>query len=98
MEKHFLSSENSFTKFLNTLCCEQCVFFIEKKCAHEKSVVREADKVDLAKAYEECYIDGWKETPPPISKAREAMLNGFKERAENIDKYFVCADYKKIID
>lgn len=94
MEEHFLTSEESLTNFLNTLCCKHCIFFIENKCTHENSVVREADKIDLAKAYEEACIDGWKATPAPVSVAREYMLNGFKERAEHIDEYFSCSDYR----
>jgi hypothetical protein len=93
MEEHFLKNERTLTAFLNTLCCNQCIFFKDKKCTEEKAVQHEIDKVALKECYEKMYIDQWKATPPPVSKAREEMLNGFKTRANDIDEYYVCDNY-----
>jgi len=86
--------DDEFTRFLNTLCCNQCIYLLMTNCTHDKSEKHDADKVKLEKAYEKGYVEGWQKTPPPVSKAREGMLNGFKTRSENINEYFVCTDYK----
>ena len=90
----FLKTEDSLTTFLNTLCCNHCVFLENGKCTEEGSSQHELDKAALKECYEKLYIDQWKATPPPVSKAREEMINGFKTGAENIEGSFVCDNYK----
>lgn len=94
MENSPLSSEPRFKSFLASLCCTTCKFFIEKKCTEVNAVENERNKVDLAKAYASEYYRGWKITPPPVSKAREDMLNDFKIRANDINNYFVCVKHE----
>jgi len=98
MDEHFLSSEKALTKFLNTLCCNQCIFFKDKYCAHEKAEKHEAEKVDLKIAYRKYYTKGWIATPEPVSDARRDMLNVFagacshmlsNKTTENFIKYII---------
>jgi hypothetical protein len=94
MEGHFLDNENSFESFLNTLNCNYCDFFKNKKCTHENAGKNEIEKLKTKKAYNDAYVDGWKDTPEPVSEARREMLNGFKERADDINNNFICDYYE----
>ena len=44
MKEHPLTNEKTFTKWLGTLSCNGCQFFIENKCTHEKAEENEQDK------------------------------------------------------
>ena len=44
MEQHPLTNEKTFTKWLSKLSCNGCLFFIDKKCTHEKAIENEEDK------------------------------------------------------
>lgn len=37
-------AETELTHWLNSFCCNNCVYFIEKKCTHENSEENEKDK------------------------------------------------------
>jgi hypothetical protein len=93
-EEYFLSSEKAFKTFLNTLCCNQCMFFINKKCVETNAEEHEKDKIELKNACEQTYYDGWKATPEPISDARRKMLNYNLEMSKNIDDHFLCDKYE----
>jgi hypothetical protein len=42
--EHPLKSEESFEKYLETLSCNGCFLFVNKKCTDEKSLEHEKDK------------------------------------------------------
>jgi len=94
MEGHFLDNENVFEEFLNTLNCNHCSFLKDKVCTHENAGKNEIEKHKAKKAFNDAYIDGWKDTPEPVSKSRREMLNGFKESADEINSVFVCEDHE----
>jgi hypothetical protein len=94
MEGHFLDNEKLFESFLNTLNCKYCSFFKNKKCTHENVGKNEIEKLKTKKAYNDAYVDGWKDTPEPVSEARREMLNWFKESADDIDNNFICDYYE----
>jgi len=94
MKKYNLNSEIGLTAFLKTLNCNDCIFLKDKTCIQAKAHEHEADKIELAKAYEKLYIDGLAKTQAVVPKSRVDMLNRFKNRSENINQYFVCTDYE----
>ena len=44
MTKNNLSFEDAFVVFVQTLSCNGCSFFKEKKCSHEKAIQNEKGK------------------------------------------------------
>ncbi len=90
---HFLANENVFSSFIKSFSCNGCKFFIDKKCTQANSVQNDIDKIALVKAYEKMANEGWIATPPPVSKAREEMLNSWIEMGNTIDDYFICYHY-----
>ncbi len=47
MKEHPLTNEKSLEKWLTTISCNGCSFFINTKCTHEKAEENEKDKFDL---------------------------------------------------
>lgn len=94
MKKPFIHSEESFTRYVNTLCCSHCAFFIEGACTHPNAEQHNKEKEETAKAFEKSYHDGWAATPPPVSPAREEMLNSHLTVSKNINDTFLCEEYK----
>lgn len=44
MERHGLTNEKTLTKWLESLSCNGCKYFIDKKCTHKKAEENEKDK------------------------------------------------------
>ena len=43
-EQHPLTNEETFSKWLSTMCCRTCVLLKDDKCTHEKAEEHEAAK------------------------------------------------------
>lgn len=87
-------TEEGLTKFLNSLCCNTCIFFLNKKCTEVNYEEHEREKAELAKAFEESHYKGWEATPEPVSEARREMLDSHLDWSKDIDNHYLCMEYK----
>ena len=65
-------SEESFKRFLNTLCCSGCKFFVDKNCTEENAHEHNIEKEELRMCFYDEGVEGLKDLT--ISTARLYML------------------------
>lgn len=85
----------SFEKFLNSLCCNNCIYNTDGKCTHANYLKNETQKQGLANAYKQTYEKGFNE--PGISNARKEMLENLLEKSKNINEVYLCGDFEDLI-
>lgn len=80
---------NKFENFLNTINCNNCIFFVNKKCIEKHSKESNIERKDLKNAFIKCYdklLSNNEITTPEIQE----KLDGYKYGFENINNIYCC--------
>ena len=76
MNEHPLKNEETFTKFVNGLCCNGCRFFIGEKCIETHFKEHDEDKAWTIQA--------------SLNEYLKTKSESEKEFIENINNYYLC--------
>jgi hypothetical protein len=79
-----LKSEETFTKFVNGLCCNGCKFFVKDKCTEKDAKLHDEDKAWTVQA----------ELNEYLHNKNEEQRKGNMEFIENINNYYLCLAFE----